>query len=335
MHIDCHAHYVPPELVETLERRAADFGLSTVRAAPDATCAVHFDYGVKLRPFFPKLVEPLERRFAGMDAMGIDRQVLSVWADMFGYGLPRATAISWHRFLNERLGALTARESGRFSMLATVPLPDADAAASELAYAVEHLGAVGAVIAANVEGANLGDLALDPFWHAACELDVPVFLHPTQPMPSARTAKHALGQIAQYTFDTTLTVGSLIFAGVLDRFPALRILLSHGGGAFPYLLGRFDIMHARMDRASQGDLAAQAPSEYVRRFWYDTILHDARTLHWLAESVGDDRLVLGSDYSFPPEDRDPLASVGAAGFAPGIIERIAEHNARVLFPRLP
>ena len=335
MHIDCHAHYVPPSLVDALEARAAEFGLTTVRAMPDAPCALHFDYGVKLRPFFPKLIEPLERRFAGMDAMGVDRQVLSVWADMFGYGLSADRGRRWHRFLNDQLGALTAREPNRFSMLATVPLPDADAAAAELVYAVQQLGAVGAVLAANVEGTNLGDLDLDAFWQTACALDVPVFLHPTQPMPSTRTAKHALGQIVQYTFDTTLTVGSLIFAGVLDRFPTLRLLLSHGGGAFPYLRGRFDVMHARMDRGAQGDLANHPPSSYVRRFWYDTIVHDASTLQWLAASVGNDRLVLGSDYSFPPEDRDPLAGVRAAGFTPDLVARIAGDNARTLFPRLP
>ena len=154
-------------------------------------------------------------------------------------------------------------------------------------------------IASNVEGVNLGELALDELWDAAVKLDAPIFIHPVQAMPTPRTAKFALAQIAQYTFDTTLCVGSLIFSGVLDRFPDLRIILAHGGGTFPYLIGRFDCMHARMDRAAQGDVAISSPSAYVRRFHYDTILHSAMHLRWLAEAVGVERMLLGSDYSFP------------------------------------
>jgi aminocarboxymuconate-semialdehyde decarboxylase len=161
-----------------------------------------------------------------------------------------------------------------------------------------------------------------------------VFIHPVQAMPPPRVAKFALVQIAQYTFDTTLCVGSLIFSGVLDRFPALRLILSHGGGAFPYLLGRFDCMHARMDRTGQGDVAAAAPSAYVRRFHYDTILHNPMQLRWLAEAAGADRIVLGSDYSFPPADLDPIGTVRKAGFADADVAKILDNNALDLMPRL-
>jgi aminocarboxymuconate-semialdehyde decarboxylase len=153
-------------------------------------------------------------------------------------------------------------------------------------------------------------------------------------MPTPRTARFALVQIAQYTFDTTLCVGSLIFSGVLDRFPGLRLILSHGGGAFPYLLGRFDCMHARMDRAAQGDVALAAPSTYVRRFHYDTILHSPMHLRWLAEAVGVERMLLGSDYSFPPADLDPVGTVRKAGFSAVETARILDYNARELMPRL-
>jgi aminocarboxymuconate-semialdehyde decarboxylase len=213
-------------------------------------------------------------------------------------------------------------------------LPDAAAAAREAEHAMTQLGAAGLIVAANVEGTNLGELDLDEFWHAAVALDAPVFIHPVQAMPTARTAKFALVQIAQYTFDTTLCVGSLIFSGVLDRFPALRIILSHGGGAFPYLLGRFDCMHARMDRPAQGNVALALPSAYVRRFHYDTILHNPMQLRWLAEAVSVERIVLGSDYSFPPADLDPIGTVRRAGFADMDIAKILDDNARTLIPRL-
>jgi aminocarboxymuconate-semialdehyde decarboxylase len=113
------------------------------------------------------------------------------------------------------------------------------------------------------------------------------------------------------------------------------LLLSHGGGTFPYLTGRFDCMHERMDRAAQGDVAVQPPSAYLGRFFYDTILHDPAILRWLADRVSVERLVLGTDYSFPPADTDPLGSVNRAGFSPADIKAIVERNPRILFPQLP
>jgi len=334
MPIDVHAHYVPPSILETVEARASEFGLSVVKHPPSCSCAFHFDYGLKVRPFFPKLIEPVDRRLQAMCQKGVDRQVLSMWADIFGYGLPQAQARQWHRFLNQHMADLCRKYDERFSMLASVPLPYAHDAATELEHAVTQLGAIGAVIAANVEGANLGELNLDVFWQTAVDLDVAVFIHPVQAQPSPRTAKYALSQIAQYTVDTTLCVGSLIFAGVLDRFPKLRLLLSHGGGTFPYLTGRFDCMHERMDRAAQGDVAKQPPSAYLRRFYYDTILHDPSILRWLAERVSVGRIALGSDYSFPPADLDPVGTVRNAGFSPADVQAILEDNPRALFPRL-
>lgn len=334
MAIDCHAHCVPRRVLEAVEERGRDFGLTLVPQPPHCP-ALHFDHGLKLRPFFPKLLEDAGARLAAMDEQGVDRQVLSLWADVFGYALPAEPRARWHRLLNESLSRHCARHPARFSMLASVPLPDAAGAARELEFAVGQLGAVGAVIAANVDGANLGEVALDEFWYAATALDVPVFIHPTQPAPLPRTRKFALATIAQYTYDTTLAVGSLIFSGVLDRFPSLRLLLSHGGGTFPYLVGRFDNMHERMDREGQGDVAKNAPSAYLRRFYYDTILHEPGILRWLAGRVSAERIVLGSDYSFPPADLTPVHTVRAAGFSPAEIELILDRNARRLFPRLP
>jgi aminocarboxymuconate-semialdehyde decarboxylase len=332
MPVDVHAHYVPTSILATLEERAHDFGLSLVKAPP--SCALHFDYGLKVRPFFSKLIEPVGQRLDGMAAQGVTCQILSVWPDIFAYGLPSPIAGRWHRMMNECLSQFCQSKPQQFALFASVPLPDAAAAAREAEFAMEQLGAAGLIIAANVEGVNLGELPLDEFWAAAVALDAPIFIHPVQAMPAPRTAKFALSQIAQYTFDTTLCVGSLIFSGVLDRFPQLRLILSHGGGAFPYLLGRFDLMHARMDRAAQGDVAKAAPSDYVRRFHYDTILHSPMHLRWLAEAVSIERMVLGSDYSFPPADLDPVGSVRKAGFSDMEVAKILDYNARELIPRL-
>jgi aminocarboxymuconate-semialdehyde decarboxylase len=327
MPIDVHAHYVPSTVMETLQREGSRYGISLVETEP-ACHAIRFPYGVTLRPFFAKLTEDPERRLASMDATGIDRQVLSTWCDVFGYGLETAPGTAWHRLLNETLAAFAQRHPGRFSLLASVYLPDAAHAARELEHAVTQLGAVGAIASTNVEGVNLGELPLDELWAAAVELGVPVFLHPTQPVPTPRTRRFALNTIVQYTFDTTLAVGSLIGSGVLDRFPGLRLILSHGGGGWPYLAGRFDCMFER-----SGIKTAAAPSAYLDRFFYDTLLHDAQAVRYLERRVGVDRLLIGTDDGFPPADHDPLGSLRRAGFSEEEIHRIADANPRALFRR--
>jgi aminocarboxymuconate-semialdehyde decarboxylase len=329
MPIDVHAHYVPAKILDVLEHEGDRYGVRVASHEPTCQKCLRFEYGLQIRPFFAKLVEPVAERIESMRSSGIDREILSAWTDIFGYALPGGKGDAWHRLLNDLLAELVSSEPSAFSWLASGPLPDAARAARELERALKN-GAVGAVVATHVEAANLGELPLDEYWAAAQSLDVPVFLHPAQPAPLPRTSKFALNQIVQYTFDTTLCVGSLISSGVLDRFPKLRLILSHGGGALPYLIGRFDIMHERADK-SQGIVAAGKPSTYLHRLWYDSILHDAQALRYLASRVSVDRIVLGSDDSFPPADLDPLASLQAAGFDAAEVHTITEDNPRLLF----
>jgi aminocarboxymuconate-semialdehyde decarboxylase len=329
--IDVHAHYVPPQLIAAVRARGADIG-ARLAATPGGE-ALQFDYGFKVRPFFPRLIEPAATRKAWLAERHIDHQVVGTWPDIFAYGLPPQACQAWHRMLNDTLGEWCAGHAAQFSWIASIPMPGDGAAAAELERAV-RLGAIGAIIASNVEGANLGEVALDAFWAKAQALDVPILIHPVMSTPAPRAAKFALAQIAQYTFDTTLGVGSLLFSGVLDRFPGLTLVLSHGGGAFPYLMGRFDLMHERMDRTAQGDVAAKPPSAYAGLMVYDSIVHAPKPLRFLADAVGLDRLVLGTDYSFPPADLDPLASLRAAGFSAADIAAVADANPRRFFRRM-
>src|SRR4051795_2021134 len=131
MPIDVHAHYVPPSVIDEIEPQAARFGLSVVRHPPSCACAFHFNYGLKVRPFFPKLIEPVHDRVAAMDKQGVTHQVLSCWADIFAYGLPLSQAADWHRFLNEHLAKLAASNPDQFSLLASVPLPHGQESAAE------------------------------------------------------------------------------------------------------------------------------------------------------------------------------------------------------------
>jgi aminocarboxymuconate-semialdehyde decarboxylase len=330
MTIDIHAHYIPTELVARVRESKGALGVTVVEGA--ATPALAFDYGFKVRPFFPKLVETAAERTAWLDSARIDRQFVATWPDIYGYGLAPEKCAAWHRVLNDTLAAWCA-DHPRFGFVGSVPLPNVDDAAIELMRICDH-GALGVMLPANVENTNIGELMLDKLWAKAEALDCPIIIHPVLVGPAPRAAKFGLTQSTQYIFDTTLGVGSLLFSGVLDRFPKLTFVLSHGGGAFPYLAGRFDIMHSRMDRAAQGDVAQQPPTAYVNRFAYDSILHHPAPLRYLAEFAGIDRIMLGTDYSFPPADMSPLATLKAAGFTAAQIESITVDNVRRLFSRL-
>ncbi len=330
MIVDIHAHYVPPELIARAREHGSTFGVQVINGP---TPALQFAYGFKARPFFARLVEPMEDRIAWLDAEKIDHQLVATWPDIYGYGLPRDDCAAWHRELNDTLAAWCADKPRRFGFVASVPLPHAQDAASELMRALDQ-GAVGLMAPANVEGMNIGEVPIDPLWAKAEELNCPVIIHPVLVGPAPRAAKFGLTQSVQYTYDTTLGAASLLFSGVLDRFPRLTFVLSHGGGAFPYLSGRFDVMHARMDREAQGDVAARTPAAYSSMFAYDSILHAAKPLRFLADLVGIDRLALGSDYSFPPADLTPLRNLQKAGFSAPEIEAIASLNPRRIFSRI-
>ena len=332
MPIDVHAHYVPPQLIDAVATRGKDVGVQLVPSA-GAPPALHFDYGFKVRPFFPRLVESVVERRAWLDAQGIDRQIVGTWPDIFGYGLAPDACVVWHRMLNDTLAAWCADNSDRFAWIASVPLIRAEAAGQEAERAA-GLGAIGVIISSNIENVNLGELPLDAFWRKLEALGLPVLIHPVLVAPAPRAAKFALAQVAQYTFDTTLGIGSVLMSGVLDRFPRLRLVLAHGGGAYPYLAGRFDVMHRRMDCAAQGDVASKAPSDYAAQMMYDSIVHAPKTLRFLIDVVGLDNVVLGTDYSFPPADMEPLALLRSAGLSAAGIEAIADANPRRVFSRL-
>ncbi|MSP45614.1 MAG: amidohydrolase [Xanthobacteraceae bacterium] len=332
MPIDVHAHYVPPQLIAAIKSKGGDIGVRLLPAEGGKE-ALAFDYGFKVRPFFPRLVESAAERHAWMNEQKIDRQIVGTWPDIFGYGLPHNACIAWHRMLNDTLAEWTADNAGRFSWISSVPLTDADAAATELQRSAD-IGAIGAIISSNIENVNLGEFPLDPFWRKAEALGLPILIHPVNVALAPRTQKFALAQIALYTYDTTLGIGSLLMSGVMDRFPKLKLLWSHGGGAWPYLAGRFDVMHKRMDKASQGNVAAKMPSAYATQMTYDSIVHAPKALRFLIDIAGIGNVLLGTDYSFPPADMEPLALLKAAGLSQSDNDAISDGNPRRLFARL-
>ncbi len=326
--IDAHAHLVPPDAIATLAERGRDFGIDLIETEPGCQ-SCRFESGMRIRPFFESLTNA-DQRLSEMDRQGVDREVLSIWTDIFGYDLPAAKGARWHTMLNDSLARLCEAHGARFSWLASGAMQDGAGAARELERCMKA-GAAGAIVATHLDGQNLGEAPLDEFWAAAQALGAPVFLHPAQPVAPARAGRFGLNQIVAYTNDTTLCVGSLISAGVMDRFPGLQLILSHGGGSVPFLIGRFDRMHRAADPKATGNVAREFPSQYLSRFHYDTILHHGPALNYLRDLVGIERMLLGSDLPFPPGDPDPLITLSDAGFNASEIKQIVETNPNGLF----
>jgi aminocarboxymuconate-semialdehyde decarboxylase len=327
--IDAHAHYIPAGILDAVRREGDAMGVSI--SPGEGPPALAYADGTRLRPFFPRLIETEEARIAAMAGMGLSMQVLSVWTDMFGFGLSAEKGTRWHRVMNDALADLCHRRPEHFAWLASAALQDPVAAAAELRRAVRDGGATGAAAPANFGGISLGELELDPYWAAVQELGVPLFIHPVDLAPGPRVRRWGLTQVAGYTFDTTLAIASLIHSGVLDRFPEMELFLPHGGGALLWLSGRLDVMYERLPAAAGGSGAKHPPSHYLRRCHYDTILHSGDLVRTLVGMVGADRVLLGTDDAFPPMDRDPLATLAAAALPEEEAALIREGNARALF----
>ena len=305
MYIDMHAHYVPPKVLSVLEHDPSPYGAKLIEDAGGSQC-VHFAYGLTIRPFFPELLD-LEERWHEMDRQGVDRQILSVWTDLSGYGMSLEEGARWHRLLNEIICDEARQHSPRLSALASVPLQDAQRAAHELEYSVRQCGAVGGDRRQRRWQQPWGS-PIRRVLAAAVDLAVPIFIHPTQPTPLLRTRNYGLNQIVQYTYDTTASVGSLIFSGVLDRFPALTLILSHGGGIFhtrrAVLTASTVISRPRLRRRNRHRPICVVSFTIQS---YTILPHSAICSTWW-EAID---LLLGTDYPFPMDDRTGPETAGA------------------------
>ncbi|WP_162529650.1 amidohydrolase family protein [Nocardioides caldifontis] len=312
--IDVHAHCVPLGVVETLRRDAGRYGIEVVEHEGKRHAVV--DGRVRTGVLRDDLVD-VEQRVAAMDRAGIDVQVLSSWIDMTAYALPAEVGARYARMFNEALAATAAQVPGRFEALATVPLQDPHRAAQELRHAVASLGMVGVELATTVDGRELDDLALEPFWEAAEELRCLVLLHPYASLSGRGVSRYFLGNLVGNPAESTIAVAHLIFGGVLERHPALRFCLVHGGGFAPYQLGRWDHGYARNARGAAVHLT-RSPSEWLAEIHHDTVVHSPAALRFLLDVVGPERVVLGSDHPFEMGDQDPL---GLLRSVPGIDEQ--------------
>jgi predicted TIM-barrel fold metal-dependent hydrolase len=266
-----------------------------------------------------------------MDADGIDVSLCSIVPSLFLYDAEPEETLEAHRVINDAGVAYAGRSNGRIAVLATVPLNDPPAAAQELRRACGELGLSGVEI-----GPSVGDLMLDaedfePFWQAVEELGVVVMLHPYLNMvaaPGPDLAGYHLSNVIGNPFETFVAASRLIVGGVFDRHPTLRFQLVHGGGSFPYQLGRLE--HAYGAREETKSVAERPPAAYLDRFLFDTVIFDEQALRFLLELAGPDALVFGTDLPFDMADTSGLEMLRRIA-DDAVVEKVAATNALSAF----
>jgi aminocarboxymuconate-semialdehyde decarboxylase len=291
--IDIHTHILTEEMMRLLRQEVPKFAPQITPIDPDN--AVLEVAGTPYRPF-PRGGWDLERRFADMDAAEVDAQVLSAAPQTYLYDQEASLAAACATLQNDEIAKLVAAHPDRFRGIATLPLQAPQRAADELRRAVRTLGFRGAMIGSNAQGKNLDDPALEPLWATAAELDALLLIHPYNVAGADRLRSYYLNNLIGNPLDTTIAAACLVFGGVLERHPQLKVLLVHGGGFVPYQAGRW--AHGWKVRPEPQVNIKQSPEPWINRFYYDTILHAKPQLEFLVDSVGPSRVLLGSDYPY-------------------------------------
>ena len=320
MVVDSHAHVVVPEI----RRDAAPQEEWRPRISwDDGAQVVEFD-GREIRSAVNEFVE-VDAILAREAEVGIDAVLLCPWVPLLFASIESAAALERCRIQNEALAAIAAAHPGRIAALGAVPLQDPVLAATELEAALEA-GLAGVEVPASVGGAYLGDPRFEPFWEAAAGAGSLVFIHPTtRGFADPVFAKEYLWNTVGNPLETTICAAQMTMAGVMERHPELRVLLAHGGGGLPALRGR--LRHAHTFQPDAMARLAEPPAESIRRFYFDSVTHDADLLRALVEFAGADRVLLGTDYPFDMADPDPIATVRSSGLDPADEAAILGDNA--------
>jgi aminocarboxymuconate-semialdehyde decarboxylase len=306
MIIDCHAHIVPPALLDAIRAECAGFP-SVKLIEEGGSLGFAFAGNKPTRPV-SKPLSDIAARLAWLDTNMIDRQVIGGWLDMFGYELPADEGLRWSRLINAHLAGL-AKEQTRFIPLATVPLQDGARAAEVLKEA--HAGGFkGAMIGTQPRGRGgvLDDPSLLPFWETANSLGSIIFIHPVFESGDDRVHDYGMANAVGRITDTLIAMSRLIYAGHVTRYANIKIVAGIGGAALPYVIGRLRRNYS-LDKNKLGD-----PDAALAAMYYDTIVQDPRALRYLADVVGAGRIMMGSDMPFPIGDLAPLKIVQETSF---------------------
>jgi aminocarboxymuconate-semialdehyde decarboxylase len=326
--IDVHAHVIPPSLVDAAAGPGTWHGLAVARR-PDNRLDVT-ENGVPFTLPGWSGRDTIEARLARMDAAKVDVQVLSVTWRLFRYEQDAAAAADMARRINDDLSAIAQAHPDRFLAFAQLPLQDTDLAIRELERAMALPGIVGAAVGTDVAGREWDHPELRPFLEAAAAGRALVYVHPSDRPVDARLARFHLRNLIGNPLETTIAIASLIFGGTLDAVPDVKLVFSHAGGYVPFAVGRFD--HGYRVRPEAQEHATALPSDYLRRLWYDSIVHSDLGMRHLVDTVGLGQCVMGSDDPADMGPRDPVAFLRGCGSLTGAEQDaiIGDNLARLL-----
>jgi aminocarboxymuconate-semialdehyde decarboxylase len=307
--IDIHAHLMPQCLWRTVDSGGDWYGMRVDRVPT------------------PKVRFTPEERLRDMDAQGVDVQVVSIHTPLFGYDLEPALGRRLARDVNDEIAGMVRQWPARFAGLATLPVQDVTAAIDELDRAVNGLGLKGAELDTVVNGANWDEPQFLPLFKAAERVGAVLFFHP-QPQRNLLfkgTDRYGVANNLGVIVEDALIVATLIFGGILDACPDLKVCIAHGGGPACFGMGRLD--HGWKVRPEARRNIQKPPSSYLRRLYYDCVTHSEAGLRLLLDHAGADRVVLGSDWPFVRWDPSPVAWVqGLPGLTPEEKNRILWQN---------
>jgi len=287
MKIDFHNHFFPKEYIKELEKRTQS---PTVERDPSGRTLIHYagDYNI-----VEETHTTPEVRIKEMDRCGMDMQVLSLTTPGLEYIEPDQS-VSLAIIVNDALSKVVHKYPERFRAVSALPLLDIDSAVDELDRSVNTLGLSGATIFSSVAGKHLDSQEFWPIYEKASQLDVPLFIHPTTPSFGSAFDDYRIVPLLGFVFDTTVTVTRMVFAGVFEKWPKLKIILGHLGGTMPYLAERIDNGYRAYSECKKH--ITKLPSEYLKQTYMDTVSFHAPALKCAYEFMGPTQLVLGSDF---------------------------------------
>jgi aminocarboxymuconate-semialdehyde decarboxylase len=259
------------------------------------------------------------------DEQGVTMQVLSTIPVLFNYWAKPADGAETARFFNDHIAETVSRHPNRFIGIGTVPLQDVERAIGEMERCMKELQMPGLEIGTNINGKNIGDPEFFPFYEAAEKLGCALFIHPWDMMGEAQMTKYWLPWLVGMPAETSRAICSMIFGGVLEKFPKLRIAFAHGGGSFPFTIGRIE--HGFNVRP---DLVAidndKNPRDYIGKFWIDSLVHDPAAMRYIVDLMGEDNICLGSDYPFPLGEHRPGELIESMNFSESVKEKLLFKN---------
>lgn len=303
--VDVHSHFFPRDFVRLVRTLGGAHGASVEGQGERETLVLP---GHPPIPLDPQFVD-VEARLARTQALGITVQVLSLSPPMV-YWAPPQLGVALARAFNDGIAEICRAQPGRFVGVATLPLQTVPDALEEIDRATGTLGMRGLYLGTSVNGHYLDDPLFWPIWERAHTLGLPVFTHPQTNLGADVLGGFHLFNSIGFPVETATAAARLIYAGLFERYPNLRVVLAHGGGVLTLLLGRLD--HAHRNRAQCREAIPESPSAYLRHFFFDTVTHSDLALRYVVESVGPSRVVLGSDAPYDMADADPVARVRRA-----------------------